>query len=145
MAFAIRKAALQDTQRYKLDSISPDQAKPITLIVRHAGESNRLYMSALVKEVNVGRSANSMRATEDGRQTARLDFAERFTRDGVVVGWENVVEDGKPVVFSTEAAHRFLLEVIAAWPDVFDDFRAWCQNWDSFRTPVADPVDLGKG
>lgn len=145
---SIRKSSIQPTARYSFDTISPDRAAPITLIVRHAGDTNPAYWNALIKEASEGRSPVGGRVDATSAHAARVDWADRAAAT-VVVGWENVTEDGKPVPCTPDKVREFLGLLIEPGPealhDVFDHFRRWCADLDNFRVPIAAPAVLGKG
>lgn len=149
MSITIRRSKIEPTHRCTFDSISPDATKPITLIVKHAGETNPAYWSDVMKDVSgsASSSVGAARPGEDAMQAIRVDHADRFART-VVIDWENVLDQGVPVTCTPAAAREFFDMLIApgeeSYRDVFDRFVATCRNIDTFRAPIADPVVLGK-
>jgi hypothetical protein len=146
MAFGLARFDLNDlTRRIEFPEISADPKKPITLIVRAAGEGNRAWTSAQFKRPVPEQPKDATRTpwdTDAGRDRIVAIFAE-----AILVGWENVYDEAdpsNPVPFSVEAAERFLRELIARVADVW--LRLWIEVDDrkKFR-PTVDPVDLGKG
>jgi len=145
MAFGFARYDLtQITRRLELLEVSPDPKKPITLIVRGAGEGNRAWTSAVFRRPTEPQAERSSPwHDEAGRERIAEIFAE-----SIIVGWENVFDDQaptEPVPFSVEAVQGFLVELITHAPDVwrrcvFDPVF----NKGLFR-PSVDPVDLGKG
>ncbi len=148
MAFSFRKfaAKAEVVRPFELAAVSEDQANPIVLMVRHAGDGNQGFANHQYKAVNKGR-ARSGQISADFVQARIADAADAFARH-VIVDWRNVVEDGKPVPYSVDAAGRFLAALIhptEGRSDVFMKLQSFCENADNFRDPVVDPIDLGKG
>jgi len=129
------------TRRIPLPEISPDPAKPFTLIVCSASNGNRGYRNALFK-----RSKQDDAVTDPlVRDEAALAELAQDLAGTVIVGWENVFEDGKPLAFSAEAANRLVVELLTRVRDVWNA-RVAPVIWSdpgSFRT-APDPVELGK-
>ena len=153
MKFAIRKSSTAAARvDCVLDKISPDPAKPITLVLRYAGETNPGYMNAVFKSVKAAKPDDITAEWLEGRKGDVDLFVNH-----VVVGWKNAhLEDGTEAPFTADAVRAFLLALIDP-PDgtgevdrmdyfnAFDKMRWTARNLDNFRPPQADPVDLGKG
>jgi hypothetical protein len=151
MGFSFKKfaARAERTAEFVLDTVSEDPEHPVTLVVRHAGEGNRSYLSAALKGANAGRArAGRGRVTPAALQMAREEDAALFAQH-VVVDWKNAVgDDGKPVPFTADACEQFLVALADpkdGRPDVFGALVAFCQNPENFRDPVGSVEDLGKG
>lgn len=142
--YAVKPAA---TRRFVFNRILDPEGRPATLVVMHAGESNKPYINALFKQARAGAAAGTSgrTATPAAVRESRLEDAKLFA-DHVIAGWENMpLDDGKPAVFSADAVFRFLTELIDVLPEDFLRLRAYCADPDNFRDPTVDPVDLGKG
>ncbi|HEU4727688.1 MAG TPA: hypothetical protein VFT22_07360 [Kofleriaceae bacterium] len=146
MAFGLQRFDIAAvTRRLVLEEISVDPQKPITLIVGHAGESNKRWDSWQFKRRNeLGAVARGKELTQERRALDRADAAVTLANT-VVLGWENVVEDGHLVDYTVEAGTRFLNELIEHCPDVWQRIVSFVIDSSNFRSPSVDPADLGKG
>ena len=148
MSFGLTSLAIAPaaTRRYELTSIPTEPDKPWTLILRHAGESNAPFWNAqlrLANETTAKSGSSAARLTTAKIALARGEWAE-LAAQHVIVGWENVREDGELVACTPEAVVRFLTELIAHAPDLFDALRRFAADAENFRGPIADPASLGK-
>lgn len=162
MAFGLSRFDLTTlTRRLELPEISADPAKPLTLILRFLGIGNRDWESwrfardAAAGDVDQKKPvAQRLAAAGDGEQpkkpTAqrladnRADMRDTLSMIGLV-GWENVLEDGTPVVFTADAGVRFSAELHNVVPNTLSKIADFASTRSNFRIePVADPVDLGK-
>lgn len=143
MGFAIRSFDPSAAVSFALPWISEDIDKPITLLLRHAGNGNPGYISATLKQRG-SPGVGAMQMIQEDREVDVGVFAEH-----VIVGWENVADDGAPCPFSAKSCARFLRELIMpppdGRPDVFDRVRSFARNADNFRAALARPADVGKG
>lgn len=143
------------TREFRLDAVSEDQANPIILIVRHAGDGNPGFTNHAYKTVNKGQ-ARGGKVTPELVQTRIAEAVDAFART-VVVGWKNVSYDGKnpseppkgtPVPFSVEMVGKLLTALthpIKGRSDVFLSLQRYCESADNFSDPAVDAADLGKG
>lgn len=144
----------QITQRIELPEISPDAAKPLTLIVRCT--LNRDFANALFKALppapqpatagEADQQATALVPAED-ETAARLRMATLYAGN-VVVDWENVTLKGEPVPFGVEAAVELLSQLMLHCPDIWSArVRDYVAQVGNFRptAQTVDPVDLGKG
>lgn len=150
MGFSFEKFAVkpQVTRRFSLDAVSEDPKNPIVLIVRAAGQNNVEYRNHSLKVVSKARDARarSSRVTPDLVEQRLRENAEAYSRF-VIVGWENVLEDGKPAPFSPDACLRFLealLHPTHGRRDVWFELSTFCEDADNFSDGVGDPAELGK-
>lgn len=86
--------------------------KPVVLLLRHAGTTNKAYFSAVTKRsaarANKGGKVTAERIMESMRES--VDKARDIFPRHVVVSWHNVVDsDGNVVPYSTEACLEFFL------------------------------------
>lgn len=158
MGFGLAKYDLTElTKRIELPELSPDPTKPLTLIVRYAGIGNRDWENAIFRIAAARKQDDEKK--KDGAPPAdlppppppadleaiRRETAEIFAGT-VLVGWENVFEDGEPMLFSVEAAQRFLVEMLSRVFDVYAlRVRDYVHNIKNFRPSAIDSVELGKG
>lgn len=125
----------EGTARYTLSQVrSTSKAPPITLLVKHAGESNERYQNALVKAPVLG--------AEDAKRQGLTLFA-RY----VIVGWENVLDlEGKALPYTPEGGEELLLKLVdkrARRGDIVARLISFANNADNFRDEVVDAGDLG--
>jgi hypothetical protein len=147
MGFSFRKFAARPdvTRSFELAAISEDQANPIVLVVRHAGDANPGYTSHTFKKVNRGQ-ARGGQVTLELAQANLVDAADAYAQH-VIVGWQNVVVEGKAVPCTPDTVRDFLTALIhptEGRADVFMRLRAFCENPDNFREAIVDPAELGK-
>jgi hypothetical protein len=148
-SFKTVSVAADVTARYTLWSISEDPGNPIVLVVRPAAAPNVAFMNAAFKLASASRaSAGAAHLSAARLHAARTEVAELYAQH-VIVGWDNVLEDGAPAPCTPEVVLRFLAALIQpppeGRPDVFDELRAFCGNLDNFRPPTVSGADLGKG
>jgi hypothetical protein len=144
MAFGLARFDLTTlTARMELPGISEDPARPITLVLRFLGVGNRDW--------ETWRFARDAVSTDDAKKPNQLRLAARRAdhRDALstlgIVGWENVLENGAPVPFGSEAVARFVAEVHDAVPATLIEIVEYAANLANFRPkPAIDPVALGK-
>ena len=146
----------QITQRIELPEISPDPAAPIVLIVRCS--VNREFSAALFRQLQENEDAAKDKPADAPASTAlvvptpeqetaiRRRQAQLYAGT-VLVGWERVTDNGKPVAFSLEVAEELLLQLMTHVPDIWNrrvrDFVNEVKNFRPVGATV-DPVDLGK-
>jgi hypothetical protein len=151
MAFTFKHASIpaEATREYDLGISTTPDAPTVVLTVRHAGEGNRPYWSAMFRRINAQRARGSSgtKLSPDQLEKGRAETAEIFAST-VIVGWRNAIEDGKAAEFSPEAVLRLLTALIApppdGRPDVFDELRRWCETASNFGIETVDAVELGK-
>jgi len=135
------------TARFVLDTFPLGSDQAPVLIMRHAGDSNAAYASAVVKAANELRSrAAGSRITESKIAESRSLDARLFAQH-VLVGWENVCETpGTPTPFSPAKAEELLLAIAAKRPDVLTLITSFARDADNFRDASVPTGDaLGKG
>lgn len=141
------------TARLELHEISADKAKPLTLLVQHAGVTNKAWDNFMLRRPTpkLGAPAaepTSPEALAAERLADRAEaqaFACEMLSQTSIVGWENVFEDGEPAVFSVAAARRLLDEMAKRCPDVLMRINRFVSSIANFRGAIVDPVDVGKG
>lgn len=137
------------TREFRLDGVDLGAGTP-KLIVRHAGESNSGYWTAILKQSNE-RQQRARKLTQQQIDDNRADDCKLLAKH-VVVNWANVLEDDarnpgkpKPSDFSPETCEEFLVELATNAPDIFGALRAFVGDPDNFRSaPAVDGVELGK-
>jgi hypothetical protein len=164
MGFGFERYDLtQITRRIELPEVSPDPSKPITLLVRAANTSNAAFRNELFKLPRPDVPPAAGTASADAPSVALAvaapapaapapSDADAIAADAalvagaVLVGWNNVVEDGKPIAFTPEAGRRFIIELRTYLPDVWRErvLPVLHEEPAAWRRTV-DPVDLGKG
>lgn len=147
------------TRRIELPEVSPDPAKPLTLIVRAAAAGNRDFANSLFKYVKAKTpdktpgdavqppvdAPPAPPAAAPDEATVRREFAEIYAGTSII-GWENAFDGGKPAPFSIPAAQELLVQLMEHVPDVWRRrVRDYVDDVANFRPPTVDPVDLGKG
>jgi hypothetical protein len=155
MGFGLQKFdAGSVTKRLVLDEISTDAKKPLTLLVRYTGTANRDWDNFMLR--NVPPAKNTPAEADDPTEPTALaahrlkvraenhGWAIRVLAETSIVGWENVLEDGKPAEFSREAAARFFGELVESCPDVWGRILLFVQSLSNFRASAIDEVGLGK-
>lgn len=159
MDFGFKRYDLGElTRRIELSEVSPDPARPLTLIVRCAQVGNRDFANSLFKlaKANIPPPA----ATTSGESVAlevvpapkdeaaiRREVAALYAGTALV-GWENATSGGEPVAFSVEAAQDLLVQLMEHVPDIWRArVRDYVDDIANFRsaTSIVDAVDLGKG
>ena len=138
----------QITRRIELPEVSPDPAKPLTLIVRCAATGNRDFSNALFK---YAKTRTSEKPPVDGGEvsppdeaTGRREVAEVYAGTAIV-GWENAFDGGQPAPFSVSAAQELLIQLMQHVPDVWRlRVRDYVDDAKNFRPAAVNPVDLGK-
>lgn len=148
------------TRRIELPEVSPDAARPLTLIVRCAQVGNRDFANSLFKLAKANTAAAA--AEPAGESTALVVPAPAAPKDEAairrevaalyagtaLVGWENATSGGEPVPFAVEAAQELLVQLMEHVPDIWRArVRDYVDDVANFRSaiPTVDPVDLGKG
>lgn len=113
---------------------TPGCDKPITLIVRHAGDGNPGWLNAV--------RTTPLAQDQDGAN-ARL---AKLIAKHAIVGWESVTApDGSSIPFTADAAEKLLLAFISAHrSDVVRYVHAYATEPDNFHDPVPSAGDLGK-
>lgn len=139
------------TRRIELPEVSPDPAKPLTLIVRTADVRNQDFANSLFKFVKAKQppAADAPPAADPApvqdEAAIRAEIAALYAGTAIV-GWENATDNGQPVAFSVEAAQELLVQLMTHVPDVWRTrVRDYVDDAKNFRPPTVDPVDLGKG
>lgn len=161
MSFEDEIDAPDAIRSYVFDALRIGCEKPLTIQCRHAGFSNPGLSAAQLKSFNDrqrrGGNGASAELTPQTVEANRILDAQLFAKH-VVCGWDaidvdgkpivgdaTVLEDGKPVPFSTNKCQELLLAVSKKRLDEFRRFTAWASNADNFTdTTVGDPADLGK-
>lgn len=146
MAFGLSRFDLTTlTRRLELPEISADPAKPLTLILRFLGIGNRDWESwRFARDAAAGDGEQPKKPTAQRLADNRADMRDTLSMIGLV-GWENVLEDGTPVVFTADAGVRFSAELHNVVPNTLSKIADFASTRSNFRTePAPDPVDLGK-
>lgn len=154
MAFGLERYDLSRlTRRIELPEISADPARPITLLLRAASMGNSAFRSELFRITAAERKAAAEPTAEpapapDPADAEAAAIAEDATiiAGTILVGWENVTDDGRPVAFSADRAREFVIAMRTHVPDIWNARVAavMYEAPEKWR-PIADPVDLGKG
>ncbi len=141
------------TRRLELPEISVDSKRPVTLLVRHAGTTNRAWDNLMLRTPMRPATATPA-AGQTPEQLAADRVADRndsrartnaILAEAIIVGWENVTEDGQPVAWSPAGTLRFMAELAEHCPDVWARIQMFASSVSNFRGAEVDPVDLGKG
>lgn len=155
MAFGKLTAALaiptEATATFVFFGLSLHPSGPPTLVCRHAGDGNRLFMRAFERSINADRSRGESRASTQysrARVVDQLLDEAILIADHCVVSWTGVYDDGETVPSPCTPAKvlEFLATLIRADGGVgeYRTFAAWIQNANTFRASPGDPVALGK-
>lgn len=147
-SFRAASVSADVTARYTLWELTTDPAKPVVLIVRPAAAPNNAFLNAVFKLPSMKRSGTEQMSIARMHAT-NVEAVEPYA-DHVIIGWENVVEDdGTEPAYTPAKGREFLTALIQpppdGRPDLFVQLRMFCGNIESFRAPVVDAVDLGKG
>lgn len=110
--------------------------KPVTLLVKHAGESNDGYARG-VKNLK-------FRAMSEEESTRAVD---QITARYVIVGWEDVLtKAGTPIAYTNEGGLELLTKLRdMKRRDWINALAAFCGNGANFTAASLDPGDLGNG
>lgn|SRR5262245_15185082 len=132
------------TRWLDLPEVSPDQAKPIGLQLRHAGPTNPAWDSYWLRQpVRPDTEPATPDAKIAARARTRAQNCEALA-EAVLSGWRNVTENGQPIDFAPDAARRLLDELAENCPDVVTKILLFATTIGNFRGG-ADPASLGKG
>lgn len=130
------------TVRYVLTQI-PWHPAPV-LIVSHAGEPNKGYWAAFLRQSTSkgrARQISTGKITPELIEETRETFRTLFPIH-IVKGWENIVDaNGNPVEYSPQACAEFLK---ALPPPIFDDVSNFCIQYANFideDMPTEQQVD----
>ncbi len=140
-----------DTQRVTSDDLSevtlytimlPNGKNP-TLIGKHAGDSNKPYMNALLQGSTKQRKLIQNNIITVGMLDENRDNDRVLFPIHVLTGWKDVCGgDGKDVEFSRDECADF----IAALPnDAFDEVRNHFGNAANFRDIITPEEAIAKG
>lgn len=140
------------TRRYVMDAVCDEDHPndPVVLIVRSACEDNADYNNAVFKAE--ASDADPKIITMEWIEAKRSRIIERFAKH-VVIGWENVYEDGKPLPCTPSAVTTFLRMLCASppghpellgAPQLFDELKEFCMTRSNFHEPTIGAVELGK-
>lgn len=133
--FTHLKPQRKDTAEYPFYEI---QGEP-TLIVKHAGESNKPYFNEKLRQaekLRQRRAKVSVELIRDNRERDRELFPKY-----VVIGWKNVVDAaGNPVMFSKDDCEAFLR---ALDDEMFDALREYCLDASNFREVLDGATTAG--
>lgn len=155
MAFGKLTAALaiptEATATFVFHGIPLHPSGPPTLVCRHAGDGNRLFMRALERSINADRSRGESRGVSQYSRAkvvdALLDEAALIS-EHCVISWTGVYDDGEaaPAACTPAKVLEFLTALIRADGGVgeYRAFAAWIQSANTFRPSPGDPVELGK-
>lgn len=126
------------TARFTIDElrIPRGNSKPLTLLVKHAGQANEAFSRA-VKNIKF------KALSEDEAQQA-VDMA---TARHVIVGWEDALSpDGSPRRYTPEDGAQLLAKLREhKRQDLVTRLVAFVANAANFTAPTVDPGDLGNG
>lgn len=144
------------TVRYTLDGVRLNCDKPVVLVSKHAGHSNRAFNNARFKAFARAREGKMTVERSEANRTTLAKLLAKYC----VTAWENILEipavpqfvDGVPgpvvmqaTPFSSAKCEEFLLALAAKAPDIFDAFVSFIGDADNFREEaMADAVTLGK-
>lgn len=144
MGFGLSKFSVRDATRRIVLDLGADP--PIALTVRFCGSQNPRFLSAMAR----AKPDNTLHTPEDPTNSPWWCAWATVIAQSSIDSWEGVLEDVspgefKPAVFSTEAAERFLLELIRQCPEVWLNLLTYCWNRSNF-TPakLAEAAELGK-
>lgn len=135
----LKKFALANTAVYLFDQLG---AK---LTVRFAGESNTaLFNTRMRKQGRLIQNFQRGKVTAEAVQQAREQDAPLYAQY-VVLSWEGVVDAANANVEFTQAnVTDFLMALARQAPNMFDEFRNFCQDPINFELPDRDAGELGK-
>lgn len=130
------------TVRYTLDGVRLHCDKPVALISKHAGHSNRAFNNARFKAFARARAG---KITAERSEADRVTIAKLLAKY-CVTGWENVFETpGTATPFTVAKCEEFLLVIAGKAPDIFDALVVFIGDADNFREDsLGDPETLGK-
>jgi hypothetical protein len=155
MAFGKITAALaiptEATATFVFSGLSLHPSGPPTLVCRHAGDGNRLYMRALERSINADRARGESRGPAQYSRAKLVDQTldeAALIAEHCVVSWTGVYDDGEaaPSPCTPAKVLEFLSALIRADGGLFEyrAFAAWISSANTFRAPAGDPVELGK-
>lgn len=133
------------TVRYTLTGlhIPRDNPNPVVLELAHAGRSNAAYINAMMKIRQADGASHGDESSAAELDTSDVRQSKAFARH-VVIGWHNVVENGKPTACTPDRVEELLVMLIAAKrPDYVRGAVAFASNPDNFREerqPTAESV-----
>jgi hypothetical protein len=142
------------TARFTLDTIKLGGCPSFpVLIVKSATEANAAYRNAMFKSADDPRLRGFGRKASPERADANREIAAEVYAKTVIVGWENVWEDGQPVAFSPAKCLELLKSFIRRRPDgsaphavIFRGLQMFVEDDGNFGDATsADPTGLGKG
>lgn len=126
------------TARFKLPefAVPPSNPKPLTLILRHAGESNESWSAGL-------KNIKFQKLTEDEANAA----VDALAAKTVIVGWEDALdENGSPVPYTPALG----VQLLALLRDLkrtamVNSITMFAGNASQFTAASIDAGDLGNG
>lgn len=112
------------------------------LIVKQANDSNKQYMSEVLRRSGEGRGQRRKKIKIDADYLDKLrDMDREVYPKYIVVGWKGVQDsDGQEVAFSSKGCAEFL-EALPDW--IFNPLREFCTDPENFIV-VIDSEELGK-
>lgn len=133
--FSHLKATRKDTSELTLWDVVGEP----TLVVRHAGESNKSYFNERLRQAERLRQRKAKINAAAIKEARDLD-RELFPKF-VITGWKNVTDaNGNQVPFSRDDCAAFLAAVD---DDMFDMIREFCQDASNFREVAEGVVAAG--
>lgn len=142
------------TARFTLDTIKLGGCPSFPVfIVKPATEANAAFRNAMFKSGDDPRLKGFGRKASPERADANREIYAEIYAKTVVVGWDNVWEDGKPADFSTTKCLELMKSLIRRRPDgsaphavVFTTLRAFCEDDGNFGDATStDSTGLSKG
>ena len=128
-----------ETKEYPLTELSGDYV----LIVKQANESNKPYMSEVLRQSGGGRGQRKKKIKIDGKYLEKIrEMDKEIYPKFVITGWKGVVDsDGKEVKYSEKKCAEFL-QALPDW--IFNPLREFCVAPENFLSAVIDSEELGK-
>ena len=129
----------KETIAYAIQPIVYEDGTTPTLQVMPANDSNKPYMSALLR--NNAQVRRVPKVTLKTLARNRNDDIELYAKY-IIKGWENVRdENDEQVKFSIDECVEFLEAIVKDNTWIFDDIRMFCSDMNNFIEDGADEND----
>lgn len=136
--FDFEVASPDQLARFTLDDDirTPGGTKPITLLVRHAGDGNEPWVRASQKA-----------KFQDLSKEAATALADELAAKHVIVGWENAHDaQGQPIRYTPALGLKLLAKLRASKrSQQLARLAGFCAAETNFTAKLIDPVELGNG